>query len=237
VLFAVLLLPASAWAYRPFVSTDAAVADPREVEVELGYFNLSRTAGTNTITTPGMVLNYGVVKNLEIVGEYRLDVSPNVNITDPAVSMKGVVKEGILQDKPGVSVAVEASVLLPSSVAGEHSVGFETVGIVSGRLAPVTLHVNAGAGIERTGRVFGVWGVIGELPVLASVRLVGEINGEIIERERPDNSGLLGVIWQPTSRNVFLDAGVRRGISSAAPDWQFTLGVTFGFVLSAGSRQ
>ena len=31
-----LLLPTCAWAYRPFVSTDAAVADPKEVEIELG---------------------------------------------------------------------------------------------------------------------------------------------------------------------------------------------------------
>src|SRR3989441_13350014 len=58
-LCAVLLIPASAWAYRPFVSTDAAVADPREVEIELGYFNLERTRRRNTIATPSMVLNYG----------------------------------------------------------------------------------------------------------------------------------------------------------------------------------
>jgi hypothetical protein len=28
-----------------------------------------------------------------------------------------------------------------------------------------------------------------------------------------------------------VDAGVRRGISRAAPDWQFTAGITFGFSL------
>jgi hypothetical protein len=28
--------PPDAWGYRPFVSTDAAIADPREVEIELG---------------------------------------------------------------------------------------------------------------------------------------------------------------------------------------------------------
>jgi hypothetical protein len=62
-MLAALLIPASAWAYRPFVSTDAAVADPKEVEIELGYFNLERTRRENAITTPSAVLNYGFAKN------------------------------------------------------------------------------------------------------------------------------------------------------------------------------
>ena len=37
-------------AYRPFVSTDAAVADPREVEIELGALTLRRTGHENTFT-------------------------------------------------------------------------------------------------------------------------------------------------------------------------------------------
>jgi hypothetical protein len=31
--------------------------------------------------------------------------------------------------------------------------------------------------------------------------------------------------------NLFFDAGVRRGISRGAPDWQFTAGLTVGFSL------
>ena len=228
-LIGVLLVPASAWAYRPFVSTDAAVADPKEVEIELGYFNLERTHRANTISTPHVVLNYGVAKNLELVAEFNLVVSPDVEVTDPSVSLKGVLKEGVLQDKPGLSVAVEAGLLLPSTLPREHGVGFEAIGIVSGKLAPVTVHVNGGGGLDRDGHVFGIWGVIGELPLHSKLRLVGEVNGETTQGERPNNSALLGLIWQPTSRNMFLDAGVRHGISHAAPDWQFTIGLTFGF--------
>jgi len=230
-------MPASAWAYRPFVSTDAAVADPREVEIELGYFNLERTRGKNTIATPGMVVNYGVATRLELVGEFRLEVSPEVEIIDPALSLKGVVKEGVLQDKPGLSVAVEAGMLFPATLPRERGVGLEADGIVSGKLALVTLHVNGGGGLDRDGHLFGTWGVIGELPLHSKLRLVGEVNGETTQGERPNNSALLGVIWQPTSKNLFLDAGVRRGISDAAPDWQFTIGLTFGFSLPALSRQ
>ena len=232
-----LLIPASAWAYRPFVSTDAAVADPKEIEIELGYFNLERTGRQNSIATPSMVLNYGVAKNLELVGEFRLEVSPQVEISDPGLSLKGVVKEGVLQDRPGLSIAVEAGLLLSSTLPREHGVGFEVTGIVSGKVAPVTVHVNAGGGRDRDGHVFGIWGVIGELPLHSKLRLVSEVNGETTQGERPNNSALLGLIWQPTSKNVFLDAGVRHGISHAAPDWQFTIGLTFGFSIPKVSRQ
>ena len=232
-----LLIPASAWAYRPFVSTDAAVADPKEIEVELGYFNLERTGRQNSIETPSMVLNYGVAKNLELVGEFRLEVSPQVEISDPGLSLKGVVKEGVLQDRLGLSIAVEAGLLLSSTLPRGHGVGFEVTGIASGKVAPVTVHVNGGGGLDRDGHGFGIWGVIGELPLHSKLRLVGEINGDTTQGERPNNSALLGLIWQPTSKNVFLDAGVRHGISHAAPDWQFTIGLTFGFSIPKVSRQ
>jgi len=125
-----------------------------------------------------MVLNYGFAKRLELVGEFRLEVSPEVEITEPGLSLKGVLKEGVLQEKPGLSIAVEAGPLLPSTLPHEHGVGFEAIGIVSGKLAAVTLHVNGGGGLDRDRQGFGIWGVIGELPLHSKLRLVGEVNGE-----------------------------------------------------------
>lgn len=46
------------------------------------------------------------------------------------------------------------------------------------------------------------------------------------------NSALLGFIWESPWRNVFIDVGVRRGISRAAADWMFTTGLTFSFSLA-----
>ncbi len=161
-----------------------------------------------------------------------MEASPEFEVTDPGLFLKGVLREGVLQDKPGLSIAVEAGPLLPSTLPHEHGVGVEAIGVVSGKLAPVTVHVNGGGGLERDDRrAFGVWGVIGELPVHPKLRFVGEINGESIQGARSNDSALLGVIWQPTSANLFLDAGVRHRISQAAPEWQFTMGLTFGFAL------
>jgi len=233
-----LLLPTWAGAYRPFVSTDAAVADPKEVEVELGYFNLERTRRENTFTTPSLVFNYGLFKNWEAVGEFRIEASPAFEITDPGLFLKGILKEGVLQEGSGVSIAIEAGPLLPSTLRGEHGVGFEAIGIVSGQVSPFTVHVNSGGGIDRAdARPFWVWGVIGELPVARNLRLVGEVNGESTQGELPDNSALLGFIWQPTSSNVFFDAGIRRGLNRGAPDWQATVGVTFGFSLPSFAKR
>jgi len=83
---------------------------------------------------PSLVLNYGLIKNLELVGELRIQRSPahTVNVADPGLFVKAVP-------------------LLPSTVPGERHFGFEGLGIVSGRLLPFTYHVNLGGGIQRAG--------------------------------------------------------------------------------------
>jgi len=68
------------------------------------------------------------------------------------------------------------------------------------------------------------------------LRLVGEINGESVKKNAPENSALLGVIWQAPWDNVSIDAGLRRGISHAAADWMFTTGLTFSFSTSAAAH-
>src|SRR5262249_26523066 len=122
----VLAWSSSASAYRPFVSTDAAVADPKEIEIELGYFTLDRTRDENTFIIPRTVLNYGLFKNWEAVAEFAIQRAPDatLDVIDPALSLKVVLKEGVLQDKKGFAVAVEASALLPSTEKGQDRFGF-----------------------------------------------------------------------------------------------------------------
>lgn len=232
-LILLLLFPASlAWGYRPFVSTDAAVADVKEMEIEFGYFTLERDKGKNTFIIPKVVLNYGLIRNLELVGEFGVEepTRGSVRLADPALSLKAVLKEGVLQEKPGVSFAVEAGPLLPPTGTGKKKVGFEAVGIISGELSPVMLHLNLGGGVDRTeNNPFVIWGLIAELPVVPEFRVVGEIDGENTRGKSADTSALIGFIWSPPLRNVSIDAGIRRGISGAAPNWMFTAGLTFGF--------
>src|SRR5881392_1159994 len=98
-----LLMPWTAWAYRPFISTDAAVADQRDLEIELGYFALEQAKGGNTFRVPSLVLNYGARKNTEIVGEFRIERNPrgDIDVVDPGLFLKAVLKEG-LQEEPRI---------------------------------------------------------------------------------------------------------------------------------------
>jgi len=139
---------------------------------------------------------------------------------DAALSVKAAVKEGVLQEKHGVSFAIDAGPLLPPTNKDEKGFGFEGIGILSGRFESLTYHVNFGGGVDRAHAApFAIWGLIAELPITPKLRLVGEINGESLRRSSPDNSALLGVIWQAPGQNLSLDAGLRRGISHADPDW------------------
>ena len=98
--------------------------------------------------------------------------------------------------------------------------------MVSGKVAPFTRHVSLGGGADRRAvQPFGVWGVIGELPMQPRFRLAGEVAGERT-RGGPNNAARLAVIWQPMAAPVFPCTGVRHGISRGVRDWQFTAGVT-----------
>src|SRR4051794_40114898 len=110
-----------AWAYRPFDGTDAAVADVGELEIELQPGGFQRQGGEKNFVGPDTVLNVGIAKNWELVLQGRWETP--LTSTDPpaftnaAALLKHVLKEGALQDKAGVSIAMEFGVLLPGTDA------------------------------------------------------------------------------------------------------------------------
>ncbi len=217
-------------AYRPFDSTDADVADPNELEVELGYFTVEHSGAEDTFVMPQLVLNYGLTSTLEVIGEFDVEKpsGKKAEIVDAAVLLKGLLREGALQDQQGISVAVEAGVLIPST--GNDRFGVEGIAIVSGSLSRFTYHLNFGGGLDKeAGQTFTILGAILEYPVRPNLRLVGEINGERVKGKAAENSGLIGFIWESPSSGDAFDGGIRWGTSSAVPDWELTLGWTFSF--------
>jgi hypothetical protein len=116
---AVLLTAPSAWGYRPFVSTDAAIANPGDLEVELGYFQYARTGrrdvfqfgrAPNVCSTPTAVLNYSLTERLELVGQFTVEreLRDDWALVDNGLFLKAVLIEGVLQDRAGPSIALEA---------------------------------------------------------------------------------------------------------------------------------
>src|SRR5213080_4990146 len=114
--------PSRALAYRPFVSTDAVVADRREVELEFGYAGFRRSDGRSAIVAPTVIANIGFGRGLEAVAEFKLvnDVSraeerDHTRFEDTAISLKWVAQEGALQERGSApSLAVELGALLPT---------------------------------------------------------------------------------------------------------------------------
>ena len=68
----------SARAYRPFDNTDADVAEPNILVLELGPAQLQWSSG-RTIWVPTLIINYGVVPDWEVV----LDMAPSGAISGP----------------------------------------------------------------------------------------------------------------------------------------------------------
>src|ERR1700681_4365880 len=66
-------------AYRPFDGTDAAVADPGELEVELQPAGVRREPSQKTLIAPAAVVNLGLKNDWEAVlqGQLETPLSPS----------------------------------------------------------------------------------------------------------------------------------------------------------------
>ena len=115
-----------AWAYRPFDGTDAAVAAPGELEIELQPAGRLHEGGNTTLVAPATVINYGLSEGWEAVfegqGQTLLSPSGPTSLTSAGAFLKHVLQPGSLQGKTGPSVATEFGVLLPDST-GSSGVG------------------------------------------------------------------------------------------------------------------
>ena len=114
-------------AYRPFDGTDAAVAETGELEIEFGALEYLREAAERALFAPNLRINYGFMPGWEAVleGEVAHGFTagiPGTSVVGNGAFLKGVLREGSLQEKPGPSVATEFGVLLPG-VNDEHGTG------------------------------------------------------------------------------------------------------------------
>ncbi|HXU03357.1 MAG TPA: hypothetical protein VN903_20465 [Polyangia bacterium] len=234
-LAALAIAPARAWAYRPFDQTDADVAPPREVELELGPFAVVHTSGAGTTLAPGFVFNYGVVRRLELVVEDHNQFpvgsssAPRTSESEPSVLVKGILREGVMQEQTGPSVALEVGALLPTL---PHPDGFGAAStlIVSLRWPAATVHANAELDYSREHQLEALGGAIVEGPHTWRIRPVAEA---YIQRESEGTtrlSALGGAIWELRER-LSVDAAARAARDAGAALFELRLGLTWAFAL------
>jgi hypothetical protein len=157
----------NALAYRPFVGTDAAVADLGELETEFGPAEPTR-AGSRLLTSADTVFNLGVAEGWEAVlqGQAVTMLSPGplqTSLLGNEFSLKNIIRDGILQEKDGPSIAVEFGPLLPG-INGEPGTAASLGGIVSNRWGWLTAHFNVAATVTRSHHADAFFGTIIEGP-------------------------------------------------------------------------
>lgn len=219
--------PTPVFAYRPFDSTDAAVADKGAFEVELSPLTYRHDDDGTAWIFPSARLNYGVAEDWEVVLEGQAEHFSHMRsrVTESALSLKGVLQEGSLQEKGGWSLATEGSVLLPG-INDQNGAGFEWTGIASRRWAWGTIHINVAAELTRDRRLGTFLGGIIEGPDDWPVRPVAEVNYARAFSIDEETSVLLGAIWKVQEHLAF-DLGFRHAWVNSRPDEQIRAGLTF----------
>jgi hypothetical protein len=219
--------PLAAWAYRPFDSTDAAVADKDAFEIELSPLSYRHDDDGTAWITPSARLNYGFAEDWEAVLEGQAEHFSNrrSRLTEAQFDIKGVLQEGSLQEKEGWSLGTEASVLLPG-INADDGAGFELTGIASNRWDWGAIHLNIAAELTRDQRLGTFVGAIIEGPDDWPVRPVAEVNYQRSFSTDEETAVLLGAIWKVKDHLAF-DLGFRHAWVNSRPDEQIRAGITF----------
>lgn len=226
------------FAYRPFDGTDADVAAPREFELEAGPFGYEREGREHFFVGPALVLNYGLAPRFEAVLEGRqlraLDHPRDSQTEDVALSLKSMLREGSLQDASGVSVALEAGLLLPGS---ERRLGAHLASIFSWHWPALTAHLNLGNDLLTSVHYVAIGSLILEGPDAWRVRPVAEL---LLERDFGgpkltnglERSVLVGAIM-PCSDSWSLDLALRHAVVDDERVDEARLGFTWSFSTAA----
>lgn len=221
----------SAHAYRPFDGTDADVSEYGQLELELGPIGYLRAQHDSALVFANTIVNYGFLPRWEIVaqgaGVYGFDGALPPRFIDGSLFLKHVLREGVLQGRRGISLAVEFGVLFPNNDEPfTEDSGLHLSLIASYAWPELVTHFNVW--IERSSD--------GQPDAFASVILEGHPNGAVrpvseifVERHGDDTqpSVLVGFIWR-ASKHLAIDAGTRLAWTAGAPLYEIRAGLTIG---------
>ena len=217
-------MPASAYAFPPYRSTDAGTAGAHEVELRLGLGEIEHDAGRTEVLSPLLQANLGLPGGLELISE--LEYSPRgEGLKDAGLGAKWATR---VSDR--LSVGVETLALAPvSRSTGGASVESQLLATL--RLDRYELHLNAGGFHDaRSGPAESGWraSALAEFP-RGDHRFGVELFGEDSNRGRVDARVGAGLIYD--LGRFDLRAGVHIGLTRAAPDAGLNLWLTTSFPL------
>jgi hypothetical protein len=235
-LLVALLSTTPALAYRPFDGTDADVVAPGEFELEAGPLGYERQGSERFLVGPALVVNYGLAPKFEAVLEGRqlrgLAHLRDSETEDVALSLKSLLREGSLQGATGVSVALEAGLLLPGT---ERRFGAHVASIFSWSWPALAVHLNLGNDVLTSVRYAVISSLIVEGPERWRVRPVAELLlqrqfGEPRLSSGLEPSALVGAIVRYNEAGSF-DLALRHAAFDGQPVDEVRLGFTWSVTL------
>jgi hypothetical protein len=231
--------PTAALAYRPFDGTDAAVADPGQVEIEFQPIGFEQEGSRNALIAPANVFNYGSAPGWEAVlqGQLESQIAPSSHesLTANEAFLKYIVRPGVLQDQSGPSIATEFGVILPN-VGAPSAIKPSWNWIVSQRFDWGTLHLNVALNEMSDPRTDLFLDMIVEGPSKWTIRPVAEIYSDSLLGGPQTFSGLVGLIWQVRD-DLSLDIAVRHATTAGHEVNELRAGVTFAFPIDQAQAE
>jgi hypothetical protein len=223
-----------ALALRPFDSTDADVARPGEFELEFGPLGYLHEGNNKWYVAPAIVGNIGLQNQRELVLQGQRERlrdgtpgAPSTSFVNTGLFIKQVLRQGVLQDETGPSIATEYGVLLPE-VHGDSKTGLSWAGIVSQRWPAGTVHLNAAVELNREHNPDAFLGVILEGPYEWTVRPVIEVFTEQASNNPRTVSQLAGMVWR-RNENLSFDLGIRSASTGDQHIHEIRIGLTWSF--------
>jgi hypothetical protein len=222
---------APAYAFRPFEGTDAQVAPPRAFELELEPMGYERAGGEHLLVGPEWGLNYGFGDGYEFTLEgkrlWLLNAEPGERVgafEDIGLSVKKVLRPGVLQEKPGTSLATEIEAQLPTTT--ERGVGWSGALIATREMGIARLHFNGLIARNREHDFARAASVILELaPRRWKLKPVAEASVDR-EGDAPTDHGVLGGLLWEAAPSLTIDGAVRYS-SNAEHDVELLWGFTW----------
>jgi hypothetical protein len=238
--------PAVAWASHPLITDDAGTQGKGNFQLEVnGQYDHDKESG---ITTKGgqaaAGLTYGITDIIDIaVGAPYLWIKEESDLVDSSESGLGDANLDIkvrFFERDGLSFAVKPGLTFPTGDddkgLGAGKVGYHLYLIGTKETGPWTFIANLGYIRNETDADIdekNIWhaSVAGIYTLNEQWKIAADLVAERNTDKDGDNdpiSAVAGVIYSPT-KNIDLDLGVKRGITSSATDWSLLAGATFKF--------
>jgi hypothetical protein len=241
-----LFSPAAAWASHPMITDDAGTQGQGRFQLEVnGQYDHDKESGITT--TGGQVaaaLTFGITDTIDLaVGIPYLwtkEKSDLVDSSESGISDATLDIKLRLYEKDGLSFAVKPGLSFPTGDEdkglGAGNMGYHLYLIGTKETGPWTFLANLGYirnGADGDTDEKNIWHVsVGATYALNShwkvaANAVAEQNTDK-DGDNDPISAVAGVIYSP-AKNIDLDLGMKKGITSSATDWSLLAGVTYRF--------